>query len=78
MIATCLLCLYSKKRQSGIEAIFKDCKTGGYNLESTYTEGQRLISLILLIAIAIAYICVILVGRQIQQAGLQKYIGRLQ
>ncbi|MEH2254061.1 hypothetical protein [Nostoc sp.] len=38
--------------------MFKDCKTGGYNLESTYADGQRLIALILLIAIA--YISVIL------------------
>jgi hypothetical protein len=64
------------KRRSGIEAMFKDCKTGGYNLESTYTEGQRVMALILLIAIA--YTCAILLGRQTRQAGLQKYIARLQ
>lgn len=40
------------KCRSGIEAMFKDCNTGGYNLESTYVEGQRLLALILLIAIA--------------------------
>lgn len=27
------------KLRSGIEAMFKDCKTGGYNLESTYADG---------------------------------------
>ena len=64
------------KRRSGIEAMFKDCKTGGYNLESTHAEGQRLMALILLITIA--YTCAIRAGRQCQNMGLQKYIGRLQ
>jgi hypothetical protein len=64
------------KRRSAIEAMFKDCKTGGYNLESTYADGQRLIALILLIAIA--YICAVLTGRQSRQLGVQKYLGRLQ
>ncbi|MEH1953683.1 IS4 family transposase [Nostoc sp.] len=63
------------KLRSGIEAMFKDCKTGGYNLESTYADGQRLIALILLIAIA--YTCAVLVGRNSRSSGLQKYVGRL-
>ncbi|WP_414583117.1 hypothetical protein [Scytonema sp. PCC 10023] len=42
------------KCRSGIEASFTDCKTGGYNLESTYATGQRLIALILLVAFAFA------------------------
>jgi hypothetical protein len=63
------------KLRSGIEAMFKDCKTGGYNLESTAADGQRLIALILLIAIA--YTCAILAGRNCRQMGLQKYVGRL-
>ncbi len=49
--------------------MFKDCKTGGYNLESTHALGQRLISLILLIAIA--YSSAILAGRHLQPMGLQ-------
>lgn len=64
------------KLRSGIEAMFKDCKTGGYNLESTYADGKRLIAVILLIAIA--YTCAILAGRTSRKMGLQKYIGRLQ
>lgn len=64
------------KRRSGLEAMFKDCKTGGYNLESTYVEGQRLLALILLIAIA--YTCAVFTGRQSRNMGLQKYLGRLQ
>ncbi|MCP6762970.1 MAG: transposase, partial [Fischerella sp. CENA71] len=63
------------KLRSGIEAMFKDCKTGGYNLESTYADNQRLIALILLIAIA--YTCAVLSGRSSRKMGLQKYVGRL-
>lgn len=32
--------------------MFKDCKTGGYNLEKIYASTERLKSLILLIAFA--------------------------
>jgi len=28
--------------RSGIEAMFKDCKTGGYNLEKSHANNQRL------------------------------------
>lgn len=63
-------------RCSEIEAIFKDCKTGGYDLESTHACGQRLMALILLIIIA--YTCAIKAGRQCRNMGFQKYVGRLQ
>jgi hypothetical protein len=63
------------KLRSGIEAMFKDCRTGGYNLESTSANSQRLMALILLIAIA--YTCAVLAGRHSCQMGLQKYVGRL-
>jgi len=49
------------KCRSGIEAMFKDCKTGGYNLEKSYACDNRLKTLILLIALA--YSCAILQGR---------------
>jgi len=35
----------------GIEAMFKDCKTGGYNLESSQASPDRLVRLIFLIAV---------------------------
>lgn len=41
--------------RSGIEAMFKDCKTGGYNLEKSHANNQRLNSLILLIASELIY-----------------------
>ncbi|WP_243146620.1 hypothetical protein [Scytonema sp. UIC 10036] len=39
------------------------------------SNGQRLIALILLIAIA--YTCAILAGRNSRSLGFQKYVGRL-
>jgi hypothetical protein len=35
-----------------IEATFKDCKTGGYNLERCQASADKLIALIILIALA--------------------------
>lgn len=63
------------KCRSGIEAMFKDCKTGGYNLEKSHANNQRLKNLILLIALA--YTCAVLQGQRIKQMGIQKYVGRL-
>ena len=37
--------------RGGIEAMFRDCKSGGYNLEGSQANPQRLTNLILLIAI---------------------------
>lgn len=61
--------------RSGIEAMFKDGKTGGYNLEKSHANNQRLTALILLIAIA--YTSAILQGEIIKNRGLQKYVGRI-
>lgn len=63
------------KHRSSIEAMFKDCKTGGYNLEKSHTIDERLNNLILIIAIA--YSCAWLRGRQIKNMGIHKYIGRI-
>ncbi|MEH2005801.1 hypothetical protein [Nostoc sp.] len=43
--------------------MFKDYKTGGYNLESTYADGQRLIALIL--------------SNRIQESGVRIQLGIL-
>jgi hypothetical protein len=61
--------------RTGIEAMFKDCKTGGYNLEGCHACESRLMSLILIIAIA--YTCGLFSGKKIKNIGLQKYISRL-
>jgi hypothetical protein len=58
---------------SGIEAMFKDCKTGGYNLEKSHANNQRLKSLILLIAIA--YSCTPPPGQKNQKYGNSKICG---
>ena len=42
----------SYKKRFCIEEMFRDFKSGGYNLEETNVSGNRLISLILIIAIA--------------------------
>ncbi len=63
------------KARMGIEALFKDCKTGGYNLEGSKASSGRLSSLVLLIAIA--YTCAVLPGGIIKRMGQQKYISRL-
>lgn len=63
------------KQRFDIEEMFRDFKKGGYNLEDTHVSGERLIVLILLIAIA--YTSATLQGQQIKRKGIQKYIGRV-
>jgi hypothetical protein len=63
------------KQRFDIEEMFRDFKTGGYNLEDTKVTGERLISLILLIAIA--YTSATIQGQQIKRKGVQKYVGRV-
>ena len=65
----------SYQARFGIEAMFKDCQTGGYNLEGYHGNEPRLINLILLIALA--YTAVAILGKQIKNSGFQKYISRL-
>lgn len=60
----------------GIEQLFKDCKTGGYNLEDTKVNERRLLALILLIAMA--YTCATLHGQQLRQLRIDHYAGCLQ
>ena len=40
------------KKGMGIEEMFRDYKTGGYNIEGTGLKEERLIKIILLMAIA--------------------------
>jgi hypothetical protein len=58
----------------GIEAMFKDCKTGGYNLEKTKVSDPRFLALVLLIAIA--YSLNTTRGQHLQQSGTRNYICR--
>jgi hypothetical protein len=56
----------------GIEAMFKDCKTGGYNLEGCQASSDKLISLIILIALARTSAW--LKGKRTQLQRQEKYI----
>jgi hypothetical protein len=66
--------LKAYKKRTGIEAMFKDCKSGGYNLEGSKASTERLTRLVLLIAFA--YTFSTLKGKIIKSLGQQKYIGR--
>ena len=58
----------------GIEAMFKDYKTGGYNLESAKANEIRLNNLILLIAIS--YTISSFQVQKVKNKGVQEYILR--
>jgi hypothetical protein len=62
-------------KRFGIEEMFRDFKKGGYNLEATNVDGQRLIALLILIAIA--YTLSTTEGQKIKHMGLQSYVGRV-
>ena len=64
------------RQRYGIEAIFKDCKTGGYNLEGCQASPDQLISLRILIALAMTSAW--LPGKRTQLQGQEKYVCRPQ
>ena len=66
--------LSAYKQRMGIEEMFRDCKTGGYNIEGTGLREERLIEMILLMAIA--YTSAIFQGTEIQKKQVQKYVSR--
>ncbi len=58
----------------GIETMLKDCKTGGYNLEDTRVNDERLLSTILVIAMA--YTWATLQGRTWEKMAVNPYMAR--
>jgi hypothetical protein len=62
------------KKRMGIEEMFRDCKSGGYNIEGTGLRRDRLIKIILVLAIV--YSSAIFQGVKIQKKQLQKYVSR--
>ncbi len=64
-----------QQKRFGIEEMFRDYKSGGYNLESTGVNDERLISLIILITLA--YTSAIMSGEKIKRKGVVKYVGRV-
>lgn len=63
------------KKRFDIEEMFRDFKTGGYNLEETNVKDGRFISLVLLITIA--YTSATIQGQQIKRKGIQSYVARV-
>lgn len=64
----------SYQKRFGIEELFRDLKSGGYNLEGTNLGVERLSKL--LIVTAIAHTSAILQGQELKKKGIQKYIVR--
>lgn len=62
------------KSRWGIESMFKDCKTGGYNLEKTWVNKRRFLAIVLLVAIA--YSLATFYGESLQKMGVRKYVCR--
>ncbi|MEG4812715.1 hypothetical protein QUA82_35130 [Microcoleus sp. F8-D3] len=62
------------KQRMGIEEMFRDCQTGGYDLEGTSLKGDRLIKMILLMTLADT--AAIFQGTEIRQKQVQKYVSR--
>ena len=62
------------KRRMGIEEMFRDCKSGGYSLESTGLRGKRLNSMILVMSLA--YLHSTMSGSEINRHQGQKYVCR--
>lgn len=63
------------KKRFGIEEMFRDFKSGGYNLEESKVSGERLISLILIVTFA--YSLATFQGQNIKKKGIQKYVARV-
>ena len=63
------------KKRFDIEEMFRDFKTGGDNLEDTNVSANRLISL--LIVIALAYSLATFKGQNFKKKAVQKYVGRV-
>jgi len=62
------------KQRMGIEEMFRDCKTGGYDIEGTSLKGDRLINIILLMTLA--YSSAIFQGTEQKRKQVQKYVSR--
>ncbi|NEP26313.1 IS4 family transposase [Moorena sp. SIO3I6] len=69
------LAISAYKKRFNIEEMFRDFKSGGYNLENTKLEDKRFISIVLLIAIA--YTSATFQGQTIKRKGIQNYVARV-
>ena len=69
------LAIKGYKKRFGIEEMFKDFKSGGYQVEQTYLHQERLIALLLLVTLA--YSSALITGEKIKQKRQAKYVGRV-
>ena len=74
-LASLEVAIRAYQRRFGIEEMFRDLKSGGYNLEGTNLSGARLKAIILLMTLA--YTSATLGGKTITHMGIQKYVGRV-
>ena len=68
--------LNAYKQRRGLEEMFRDCQTGGYDLEGTSLKGNRLINMILLMTLA--YSSAIFQGTEQKKKQVQEYVSRRQ
>ncbi|UFP93145.1 IS4 family transposase [Gloeobacter morelensis] len=59
----------------GIEEMFRDCKSGGYNLEKLRVEPRRFKRLLLVLAVAMSVS--VLRGQRLKAQGVEKYVSRV-
>lgn len=73
-LSTLSAAITAYQQRSGIECMFRDCKSGGYNLEGCHAIEVRLSAIVLLIAIA--YTSAIIQGIDIRSSKVEYYICR--
>ena len=64
------------QHRMGTEAFFRDYKSGGYQVESTRLNPQRLSGLFVLLALA--YTSAVIQGHEVRAQGLARYVCRAQ
>lgn len=62
------------QKRFDIEEMFRDFKSGGYNLEGSRLAAKELSKL--MIIVAIAYTSATRQGQKIKRMGIQKYVAR--
>lgn len=67
--------LSSYSKRFSIEPLFRDLKSGGYNLENCHLKAQRFLAIVLLIAMA--YTLATEQGKRLRRKQVQQYVGRV-
>jgi hypothetical protein len=75
-LTTCRAAMSAYSHRFSIEEMFRDFKTGGYNIEDIRVDDSRIIAMLALVFIA--YFTATGVGQTIKHQGYQKYLGRME